>query len=87
MAEWNRVVKVSKMLSILAERTGVDRSVIEEGLVKPAADRHVDLYGLMEDIASGDEVPQWVSLPKEVKDTLVELCRKEIKKTVSVSKV
>ncbi|MEM0482377.1 MAG: S1 RNA-binding domain-containing protein [Nitrososphaerota archaeon] len=87
MAEWNRVVKVSKMLSILAEKTGVDKSVIEEGLVKPAAERHVDLYGLMEDIASGDEVPQWVSLPKEVKDALAELCKKEIKKTVSVSKV
>ncbi|MEO0157204.1 MAG: S1 RNA-binding domain-containing protein [candidate division WOR-3 bacterium] len=86
MAEWKRVVKVSRMLSILAEKTGVERSVIEEGLVKSAADRRVDLYGLMEDIAAGDDVPSWVNLPKEVKDTLVELCRKEIKKTVSISK-
>ncbi|MCS7145122.1 MAG: S1 RNA-binding domain-containing protein [Nitrososphaerota archaeon] len=87
MAEWNKVVKVSKMLSILAEKTGVDKSVIEAGLVKPAAERRRDLYELMEDIAAGDEVPSWVNLPAEVKSALVEFCKKEIKKTVSVSRV
>lgn len=87
MAEWNKVVKVSKMLSILAEKTGVERTVLESGLVKPAAERHVDLYGLMEDIAAGDEVPSWINLPDNVKEALIEFCKKEIKKTVSVSRV
>jgi hypothetical protein len=36
------------MISILAERTGVGQQLIEEGLVKPAKDRHIDLYELFE---------------------------------------
>lgn len=86
MAEWNKVMKVSRMLSMLAEKTGVDRTVIDEGLVKPAAERRVDLYSIMEDVAAGDELPPWVNLPKEVKDTLIDFCKKEIKKAVSVSR-
>jgi len=87
MAEWNRLVKVSRLLSMLAEKIGVERRVIDEGLVKPAAERHVDLYGFMEDVAAGDELPSWVDLPPNVKEAFIELCRREIKKTVSVSKV
>jgi Translation initiation factor 2, alpha subunit (eIF-2alpha) len=86
MAEWNRKMKVARMISILAERTGVGQQLIEEGLVKPAKDRHIDLYELFEDIASGDEPPDWVALPPNVRSELIELCRKEIKKTVAVSK-
>ncbi|MEM4591403.1 MAG: S1 RNA-binding domain-containing protein [Nitrososphaerota archaeon] len=86
MAEWNRAMKVARMLSILAEKAGVDRSVIDEGLVKPAAERRVDLYSIMEDVAAGDEPPPWVNLPQQVKEVFIDLCKKEIKKTVTVAK-
>ncbi len=86
MSEWNRRMKVGRMVSILAERGGVDRPVIEEGLVKPARERHIELYELFEDIASGEEPPDWVSLPSNLRDELVDLCRKEIKRSIAVSK-
>jgi len=86
MMSWNQYLKVKRMLSLLSEKTGIDMETIEEGLVKPAAERHIDLYRLFEEISSGDEVPAWVKLPDEARTALAEMCRREIKRVVSTVK-
>jgi translation initiation factor 2 subunit 1 len=86
MMSWNQLVKVRRMLTLLSEKTGIDMEMIEEGLVKPAAERHIDLYRLFEEISSGDEVPAWVRLPEEAKTALAEMCRREIKRVVTAIK-
>lgn len=86
MMDCNRYVKVRRMLSMLAEKTGLDMAMIEEGLVRPAAERHIDLYRLFEEISAGDEVPAWVRLPEKASTALAEMCRREIKRVVSTVK-
>ena len=86
MMAWNQYLKVRRMLTLLSEKTGIDIAMIEEGLVKPAADRHIELYRLFEEISSGDDVPDWVKLPDEAKTILADMCRREIKRIVSTVK-
>lgn len=86
MLEWGRKQKVRKMLEILIERTKVSREEVESGLLRPVEARHIDLYKLFEEVASGEQLPDWVTLPENVKNVLTEICRKEIKREVVVVK-
>lgn len=83
---WSQLQKVRRMLSTLMARTKVDYSVLEEGLLKPAAERHIDIYHIFEEVSTGEPFPEWVRLPDNVKQELVEMIRREIKRSVAVAK-
>ncbi|MCS7143232.1 MAG: S1 RNA-binding domain-containing protein [Aigarchaeota archaeon] len=86
MLEWNRKQKTKRMLELFVEKTRLSPEDLNNNLLKPAEARHIDLYRMFEEIAAGEPIPDWVTIPDDMKDVLVELCKKEIKRSVSVIK-
>lgn len=86
MMEWSRRVKVSKMLEAVMKETGTSLDVVTSGLIEPALERGREVHELLEEVASGEELPSWVRLPPEFAERLVERARRELKRPTYVVK-
>ncbi len=86
MMEWSRRVKVSKMLEAVMKETGTTLEVVVSGLIEPALERGREVHELLEEVASGEELPSWVRLPKDFAEKLVERARRELKRPTYVVK-
>ncbi len=86
MMEWSRRVKVSKMLEAVMKETGTTLDVVVSGLIEPALERGREVHELLEEVASGEELPSWVRLPKDFAEKLVERARRELKRPTYVVK-
>jgi len=80
LISWKQQQKVSKILTALAEKTGVTRQSIEESVVKPIEERGEDVYDIFKKISEKRTLPAELSaVPGKLQDELIHLCSSEIK--------
>ncbi|MDH5361932.1 MAG: S1 RNA-binding domain-containing protein [Aigarchaeota archaeon] len=79
LISWNQQQKVEKILTTLAERTGVSDQTVEESVVKPLWDRGEDVYATFKKISEKRKLPAELSgIPGNLQDELIRLCSSEI---------
>lgn len=80
LISWKQQQKVEKILTTLAERTGVSDQTVEESVVKPLGDRGEDVYAAFKKISEKRKLPaELVGIPGNLQDELIHLCSSEIK--------
>lgn len=79
LISWNQQQKIEKILTTLAERTGVSDQTVEESVVKPLWDRGEDVYATFKKISEKRKLPAELSgIPGNLQDELIRLCSSEI---------
>ncbi|MFB0551367.1 MAG: S1 RNA-binding domain-containing protein [Nitrososphaeria archaeon] len=79
LISWKQEQKVRKILTALAEKTGVSKQSIEESVVKPLGDRGEDVYATFKKISEKRKLPAELSgIPGNLQDELIRLCSSEI---------
>jgi len=79
LISWKQEQKVRKILTALAEKTGVSKQSIEESVVKPLGDRGEDVYATFKKISEKRKLSAELSgIPGNLQDELIRLCSSEI---------
>lgn len=84
---WKKKQKVKRIIKLLADRTGLDRSELEKNLFESTKGKEAELYDVFERLARDEAVPDSLrGLPENVLKTLIEIVKQEIKKKSVVKK-
>lgn len=79
LISWKQQQKVEKILTTLAERTGVSDQTVEESVVKPLGDSGEDVYAAFKKVSEKRKLPAELSgIPDNLQGELIHLCSSEI---------
>ncbi len=79
MLEWKRKQKLTRILSLLAERSGKSEEEIYSLIVEPAMKRDLSLYDVFVEIAEEEKLPKWMKLDEKTSQLLIQLIKQEIR--------
>lgn len=79
LLEWKRYEKAQRVVSLLADRTGMTTEEVRKMLVDPVAKRGMKLFDLFMEILEQGSVPEWLNLDAKTAQRLIDLVKQEIK--------
>jgi len=79
MLEWKRKQKLTRILGLLAERTGRTEDEVYSLIVKPAMKKNLSLYDVFVEIAEEEKLPRWMRLDEKTGQLLIQLIKQEIR--------
>ena len=79
MLLWKRKQKLTRILSLLSERSGQPAEKLHALIVEPAMKRGLSLYDVFLEAIDRGRLPNWMKLDKDLSEQLLQLIRQEIK--------
>ncbi|MCD6312930.1 MAG: S1 RNA-binding domain-containing protein [Thaumarchaeota archaeon] len=86
MLLWKRKQKLTRILSLLSERSGQPIEKLHELIVEPAIKRGLSLYDVFLESVDKDRLPNWMKLDKDLSGQLLQLIKQEIKLKQAVAR-